>query len=276
MAEGKTNMFGKTYNTIGSTDSNFIIKTKGDLKIQWGGKYIDLIKNGKIAYTCPTIFNIIDSENEIKNDGIYLLDNQLWIAIEGSKFNITNNSSDNSGLFVSYNIEQDINSEQKHKALTNIGLYYKSLNDIPSQFSGIVYIESEQKLYTVINGVIKPYQVEVKQEEQAVINEFNELIVGPLHLYSNDGIGIIDSSTNMMLSSQGIPYITIQDIIKVNESVQIDNTKQLSSEGATQEVGYRLYIENGLSTLEIDNLVQRRFPLHITYSKLMENNIHMN
>ena len=30
MAEGKTNMFGKTYNTIGSTDSNLVLKTKGD------------------------------------------------------------------------------------------------------------------------------------------------------------------------------------------------------------------------------------------------------
>jgi hypothetical protein len=30
---GKTTMFGKTYNTVGSSDSNFIIKTKGDLKI---------------------------------------------------------------------------------------------------------------------------------------------------------------------------------------------------------------------------------------------------
>lgn len=36
MGEGKTNMFGKTYNTIGSTDSNFIIKTKGDLKVLVG------------------------------------------------------------------------------------------------------------------------------------------------------------------------------------------------------------------------------------------------
>ena len=32
MAEGKTNMFGKTYNTIGSTDSNFIIKEKSKFK----------------------------------------------------------------------------------------------------------------------------------------------------------------------------------------------------------------------------------------------------
>ena len=52
MAEGKTSMFGKTYNTIGSTDSNFIIKTKGDLKIQWGNKFIDVIKNGnQFIYT---------------------------------------------------------------------------------------------------------------------------------------------------------------------------------------------------------------------------------
>ena len=45
----KINMFGKTYNTVGSSDSNLVLKTKGDLKIQWGSKYIDLIKNGKIV-----------------------------------------------------------------------------------------------------------------------------------------------------------------------------------------------------------------------------------
>ena len=60
MAEGKTSMFGKTYNTIGSTDSNFIIKTKGDLKIQWGNKFIDLIKGGKIAEN--SIFKKVNSE----------------------------------------------------------------------------------------------------------------------------------------------------------------------------------------------------------------------
>jgi hypothetical protein len=30
---GNTTLFGKTYNVVGSTDSNFLIKTKGDLKV---------------------------------------------------------------------------------------------------------------------------------------------------------------------------------------------------------------------------------------------------
>jgi hypothetical protein len=29
----KINMFGKTYNTIGTSESNFLIKTSGDFKV---------------------------------------------------------------------------------------------------------------------------------------------------------------------------------------------------------------------------------------------------
>jgi len=74
MAEGKTNMFGKTYNTVGSTDSNFIIKTKGDLKIQWGNKYIDLIKDGKVATKENSLLKKVDSEEDIKGNGIFIVD----------------------------------------------------------------------------------------------------------------------------------------------------------------------------------------------------------
>lgn len=45
----KINLFGKIFSSVGSSDSNFLIKTKGDVKIQWGNKFIDLIKNGKIV-----------------------------------------------------------------------------------------------------------------------------------------------------------------------------------------------------------------------------------
>jgi len=33
MAEGQLTMFGKTYNSLGSTDNNLILLTKGDLKV---------------------------------------------------------------------------------------------------------------------------------------------------------------------------------------------------------------------------------------------------
>ena len=48
MAGPMTTMFGKAYNIIGSADKNLILQTRGDLKVKWGSKYIDLIKNGKI------------------------------------------------------------------------------------------------------------------------------------------------------------------------------------------------------------------------------------
>ena len=46
MAEPVTTMFGKAYDVVGSTDKNLILQTRGDLKVKWGSKYIDLIKNG--------------------------------------------------------------------------------------------------------------------------------------------------------------------------------------------------------------------------------------
>ena len=41
-------MFGRSYSQAGSSNSDFVIKTKGQVKIQWGSKFIDLIKDGKI------------------------------------------------------------------------------------------------------------------------------------------------------------------------------------------------------------------------------------
>lgn len=45
---GNLTMFGKTYETVGSTSGNLLLRTKGDLKIQWGNKFIDLVKDGRI------------------------------------------------------------------------------------------------------------------------------------------------------------------------------------------------------------------------------------
>ena len=72
MADGMTTMFGKAYDTVGSADKNLILQTRGDLKVKWGGKYIDLIKNGKINVDVDIIKEVGDV-NEIVKDGIYLI-----------------------------------------------------------------------------------------------------------------------------------------------------------------------------------------------------------
>ena len=73
MADGITTMFGKAYDTVGSADKNLILQTRGDLKVKWGGKYIDLIKNGKINVDVD-LLKKVDSKDSIYKDGLYLIE----------------------------------------------------------------------------------------------------------------------------------------------------------------------------------------------------------
>jgi hypothetical protein len=45
----RTTIGGVVYESLGSSTSNLLLKCNGTARIQWGGKLIDLIKNGKIA-----------------------------------------------------------------------------------------------------------------------------------------------------------------------------------------------------------------------------------
>ena len=84
MAELIATMFGKAYDTVGSADKNLILQTRGDLKIKWGGKYIDLIKNGKINADTD-VLKKINSKDSIYKDGLYLIEKEetpeVWLSI---------------------------------------------------------------------------------------------------------------------------------------------------------------------------------------------------
>ena len=56
MSEQTTKLFGRTYNNIGNSNSDLILKTRGQVKVQWGSKFIDLIKDGKINTDCKIIY----------------------------------------------------------------------------------------------------------------------------------------------------------------------------------------------------------------------------
>ena len=118
---GGLTMFGKTYDTVGSSDSNLILKTRGDIKIQWGGKYIDLIKDGKINSSCNIKLDIVDSVEEIYKDGFYIIQteeaDEVWACIKGIKIKLTEGAN----TYVSFLTEQIVSTEQKYQALTNIG-----------------------------------------------------------------------------------------------------------------------------------------------------------
>ena len=270
---GEINMFGKTYNTIGSTDSNFIIKTKGDLKVQWGGKFIDVIKNGKLASAGADILKVASNSDGISSNGVYLVPtdegNEVWVSIDGTKVNI---AGEVGTTYVSFLTEQkEVTADQKYTALVNAGLYYETLEDAQEAGvkAGLIFIVGENKLYIAKDGQLSEYIASAASSDKEKNTYFDEITVKDLKIYK-DG-------SNMIVSSPGILFrIDEQDVLQLDTQLKsyldinmLPGT-YIQSNNATSSSGYRLYMKDGKSILEVDSITWREMDVVINQTQKLE------
>lgn len=297
-------LFGRTYSTVGNSDSDFIIKTRGQVKVQWGKKFIDIIKDGKLNVDV-TLIKEVSSIDSITSDGIYMLEgsNTVVVRINGVTVSLV---SDNSYNYVSFIRPQLTTDEQKKQAQRNIGLRYSTIQEAitDSAYNGILFIDSDKKLYIAEDGVYteylsdisNPYNKQIlikktiKREGEGIgalvvsgNGEDNSLVIGSqlqgLQVYKEDsnavvkGVGTMieiysDDSHLIELASTGVTFKTrtaIEDTL-VGDMIQSTNSSSIS--------GYRLYYDeySEESTLEVDNLITRKSVSYvdITYSDLYD------
>lgn len=92
-------VLGKQQVIAGSSDKDFVIQTKGKVKVQQGNKFIDLIKDGTIKF--PDVINIVSSRDKIGTaNGFYFVTDEgaLYAVINKSLFplnggNISSNTN---------------------------------------------------------------------------------------------------------------------------------------------------------------------------------------
>lgn len=297
-------LFGRTYSTVGNSDSDFIIKTRGQVKVQWGKKFIDIIKDGKLNVDV-TLIKEVSSIDSITSDGIYMLEgsNTVVVRINGVTVSLVSDNSDN---YVSFIRPQLTTDEQKKQAQRNIGLRYSTIQEAitDSTYNGILFIDSDKKLYIAEDGIYteylsdisNPYNKQIlikktiKREGEGIgalvvsgNGEDNSLVIGSqlqgLQVYKEDsnavvkGIGTMieiysDDSHLIELASTGVTFKTrtaIEDTL-VGDMIQSTNSSSIS--------GYRLYYDeySKESTLEVDNLITRNSVSYvdITYSDLYD------
>ena len=245
MAEDKLTMFGKTYNTVGSADSNLILQTRGDLKVRWGNKFIDLIKNGKIAVDVEFLKKV-DSKDSISSDGIYLVKNEesdeIWICIKGQLYNLYGEIGTD---YVSFVKAQETTVEQKYQALQNIGLCYDTFQNAYNAKiqQGIIYCEDTKKLYTIKDGLMTEYVVDISWPNLVNIGEIT--IDGENNTISSGG--------NIHISSNNSRYISIADG-GIGLLFPVTFNKAFQSYDFTEETGFAITEEGGKYTLSIDNI----------------------
>ena len=297
-------LFGRTYSTVGNSDSDFIIKTRGQVKVQWGKKFIDIIKDGKLNVDV-TLIKEVSSIDSITSDGIYMLEgsNTVVVRINGVTVSLVSDNSDN---YVSFIRPQLTTDEQKKQAQRNIGLRYSTIQEAitDSAYNGILFIDSDKKLYIAEDGVYteylsdisNPYNKQIlikktiKREGEGIgalvvsgNGEDNSLVIGSqlqgLQVYKEDSNAVVKGVGTMIeiysndshlieLASTGVTFKTrtaIEDTL-VGDMIQSTNSSSIS--------GYRLYYDeySEESTLEVDNLITRNSVSYvdITYSDLYD------
>ncbi len=276
--KGNLSMFGRSYSQIGNSDSDFLIKTKGQVKVQWGSKFIDLIKDGKINVDANFIFTAKSADKLGVKDGLYVTpDGSVYLKLGDITLNLVGEVGT---TYVSFLEEQETSSEQKYTALHNIGFLYKDMNSLSnlSLKNGIIYIEAEEKLYIVKDGVLSEFTIAFPNPftEQFIIAKSdsnkgallirgqgvsNSIAFEKLFIYNEFGNSYIDSDGDIYfrVGSDDKLIISNDGVTFVDPAI----SSMFKSSGATETSGFRLYFKNNESTLEVDNLIVRNSSLNV-------------
>lgn len=238
-------LFGKNYQEAGSSSSPLLLRSNGEIKLQWGNKFIDLIKNGKINSEAKDYIFTVDTSDEIKANGIYLVteDSSIWINVEGTKTKLNNTDT----TYVSFLTEQETTPEQKQQALTNLGLIYENIDALnkANLVTGLAYVVESNKLYLIQNKVVSEYQV---ASALPASGKFDDLTISNLTI-KNDTI----NSNQLSFTIGKTQYLQLKNSQIICSMPLLSDTIQ-SSNYTYNSSGFSLSYKQGKSSLDIDSI----------------------
>lgn len=238
-------LFGKNYQEAGSSSSPLLLRSNGEIKLQWGNKFIDLIKNGKINSEAKDYIFTVDTSDEIKANGIYLVteDSSIWINVEGTKTKLNNTDT----TYVSFLTEQETTPEQKQQALTNLGLIYENIDALnkANLVTGLAYVVESNKLYLIQNKVVSEYQV---ASALPTSGKFEDLTISNLTI-KNDTI----NSNQLSFTIGKTQYLQLKNSQIICSMPLLSDTIQ-SSNYIYNSSGFSLSYKQGKSSLDIDSI----------------------
>lgn len=208
----KKTQFGKVFSEVGTSDSNLILRTKGDVKIQWGGKFIDLIKDGKINSNSDFQIKKITSKSDIPSGkGIYITQEQEVLIGDKNDYVSLNDSN-----YISFLNAQNLDSSQIETAQKNIGLVFDDEDTLKDSgiSKGIVYLNSTQQPYSWNGEILIPL---IKETNESKITSFDEIQVNKI--ISNDILDLDSVSINScQITSAEISELNVYKLNILNDT----------------------------------------------------------
>lgn len=235
-------LFGHSYNQVGDTGTDFVIKTRGLVKVQWGRKFIDIVKDGKLNVNADFIKRVPTKDDIGNTDGLYVTnDGGVYLVSGGITIALAGEAGT---MYVAYVGDQETTQEAKLQALKNIGIVFPTIQDAQMNITeGFVYIQEDKTFYTVENGVFTPYP---SQEDSDVLTLDKRIIT------------ILNSGNQVINIQDGV--INIDAPIISNEYIQSPTfiSNIFKSEDGSTDKGFLVQTKGGISTLYVDYLVVRK------------------
>lgn len=240
-------LFGKSYETIGETSGDLLLKTRGNVKVQVGSSFVDLIKGGELNASVDVIKEASSLES-ISDNGLYIIDAALYARYENNTIPLVTSEQVNA---VSYLEQSNITLEQQIQAQKNIGVYYDT-EDAVSQnniSNGFVYIKG--KGLCNVSGQQIDQLLSLNYLSSETINLSSLQVVNTLKLgntqFTKNSLTLsedfeISLSQQQLLTISNF-YTNIKNILQV-DTIQSDNKT------------FSLYTNssNGESYLKVDNV----------------------
>ena len=91
-----SNLFNKNHNELGSLDKDLILKTRGQVRIQFGKKFVNLLNNkGQLDVKIPTIEYIkpVESTDLINSNGFYYYNGVIVAYVDGNTLEFATDAS---------------------------------------------------------------------------------------------------------------------------------------------------------------------------------------
>ena len=136
-------------NKLGDLNDNLTLQTKGKVYINYGKKFLELLNDkGELNVKFPKYFQKKDSVEGINSNGIFLINDSLYIYIEGLLFQLAGSVQDN---YLSYTNDQNLTDEQKQVGIKNLGIdkyidILKQLDELDFSKDGSLLIIKDGKI----------------------------------------------------------------------------------------------------------------------------------